>query len=125
MKRERGFSLMEIVVSLALLGLIVGLVINIFPSSIVASHSASEQMEAENLAQSLIEETRASGFSSLTEITEDMPSPDPKYQLQREVFVPPGTDAEQTVAVRITVRWESKKRQRELVREIWLSSVRS
>ena len=125
MTRERGFSLMEIVVSLALLGLIVGLVINIFPGSIVASHAGSEQMAAENLAQSFIEETRAAGFSSLTVGTEPMSSPDPKYQLQREIFVPSGADADRTLGLRITVRWESKKRQRELTREVWLSSVRS
>ncbi|MFA5508611.1 MAG: type II secretion system protein [Vulcanimicrobiota bacterium] len=113
-----GFSLLEIVVSLALLGLIVGLVINILPSSIVASHGAGEQMEAENLAQSLVEEARAAGLSNLTVGVEDIPSPDPKFKLQREIFVPAGADAGQTVGVRVIVRWESKKRQRELKREI-------
>ena len=116
---------MEIVVSLAILGLVVGLVINVFPSSIVASHSASRQIEAESLAQSFIEETRASGFSSLTVGTVALPSPSPAFQISREIFVPSGADADQTLGLRISVTWEGKKKQNTLVREIWLSSVRS
>lgn len=116
---------MEVVVSLALLGLVIALVINIFPSSIVASHSASEQLEAENLAQSFIEEARAEAFSSLTVGTLSLSLPDAKFQVQRDIFIPAGADADQTIGLRITVSWESKKRQRELIREIWLSSVRS
>ena len=124
-RRQTAFSLMEIVVSLAILGLVIALVLNVFPSSVMASYSASEQMEAENLAQSFIEETRATGFSSLTVGTSILISPSPRFQVQREIFVPTGADADQTIGVRVTITWESKKKQRELIREIWLSSVRS
>lgn len=116
---------MEIVVSLAILGLIVGLVLNIFPGSIIATRSAGEQIDAENLAQSFIEESRSVAFSSLSPGTTNMASPDPRFQVERVIFVPPGADADQTLGVRVTVRWESKNKQRELVREMWLSSVRS
>jgi type II secretory pathway pseudopilin PulG len=116
---------MEVVVSLALLGFIVALVLNIFPSSIIASHDASEQIDAEHLAQSFLEESRSVSFSSLTPGTELLPSPDPRFQVEREVFVPAGADADQTVGVRIAVRWESKRaKEKVMTRELWVSSIR-
>jgi len=122
---KRGFSLLEVVVSISLVGLIVIFVLTLWPSSIVASQAADEQIEAESLAQSHLEESRAVPFSSLGIGTQQLSSPGDRYRVFREVFQPPGTDPDQTVGIRITVLWESKTRSREVVREMWLSSVRS
>lgn len=127
MKRslQKAFSLMEVVVSLALMGLVIILVLNIFPSSLFATQSASNQIEAQMLAQSTLEEVRSAPFSGLSAGVTTLSPPDSKYQVTREIFEPAGTDSEQTLGVRIRVRWNVKGRPKELTREVWISSVRS
>lgn len=116
---------METVVAISLLGLIIIFVVNIFPGSVLAARSGNERIEAENLAESILEQTRASAFNSLTLGTTNVPSPDPKFTVTQEIFVPTNADADQTLGVRIIVQWESKSQTKSIQREVWLSSVRS
>ena len=111
---------------LALLGLIVVLVLNIFPSALFATSKATEQIEAESLAQSYLEEARALPFSSLSSGPARTLSPaDSKYTVTREFYDPPATHADKTRGIRVTVRWTSQGTPREIKREVWVSSVRS
>ena len=116
---RRGFSLMEAIVALALLGLIVVLVLNIFPSTLYASQKASEQIEAENLAQSYLEEARLKPFSTL-HLGAPLPltPADAKFRVTQEFYQPVGTDEEQTRGIRIIVHWSNKGTERELKREV-------
>lgn len=117
---------MEAIVALALLGLVVVLVLNIFPSALFATQKASEQIEAEGLAQSYLEEARALPFSSMDPGTTTTLTPaGAKYEVTREFFDAMGTDSEQTRGIRITVHWANKGVPRELKREVWVSSVRT
>lgn len=120
-----GFTLLESTVAISLLSIIVLFVLTIVPGSVVSTYNASERVDAENLAQSIIEETRAQSFSALTVGTQAMPSPDTRFTVQREIYSPAGTDADQTLGVRVTVDWQSKATSLQIQREVWLSSVRN
>lgn len=115
---------METVCALVLLGLVVIFVVNIFPSSVLASKSGNQYIQAESLVRSALEETRATSFDSLAIGTTDLPSSDPGFTMTREIFVPRNAEAHQTLGVRIRVEWPFQGRTRSLEREVWISSVR-
>lgn len=123
--RGRGFSLLETITAIALLGLVVILVLNIFPSSVLAASSGNDRIQAENLARSLLEEARALAFEDLTLGRTPLTSPDPRFTVEREVYVPRQGEVHQTRAVRIVVRWSKGNRRSSISREVWLSNVRS
>lgn len=121
---KRAFSLLETVFAIALVGFILILVVNLVPSSVLAVRRGEEQLQAENLARSVLEEARAAPFSALAVGTSTPPSPDPNFTLSREVFAVPNASVDRTLGVRVTVGWSRSGRPQQIVREVWVSSVR-
>ena len=64
---DGGFTLMEVLVALAILSLSLGVVLSIFSQSLERSHRNQLAMEARLLAQALLEQSAAPGDLSLGE----------------------------------------------------------
>lgn len=122
---RRGFALIEAVFAFALVGFMLVVTLNLLPSSVVAVRKGEERLQAENLARSFLEQARGASFGSLAPGTTDLESPLPQFIVQQEVYPVDGADPDQLLGVRITVSWTARGRPQELVREVWVSRVRS
>ena len=93
MKKDRSFSLLEIIIALAILVIGVAAVINLFPIGLRASKRSADFSSAAILAQEKMAEVMYLGYDSVDQIhadisgipgnmgslTETFPSPDDQY----------------------------------------------
>jgi Tfp pilus assembly protein PilV len=73
LRRLRGFSLLESLVSLFLLILALLFLLNLMPSSLVATRAVECELSASSLADQALEDARASGFPQLVVGTRNLP----------------------------------------------------
>ncbi|MHB2019229.1 MAG: type IV pilus modification PilV family protein [Candidatus Xenobia bacterium] len=93
--RRQGFSLIEVIFAASLLSLVMLMMFNLYPSSLLTIRQAEHRLEATALAQSILEQYRAGPFSTLTTIllpggTGNLPTnPSNNFPLQYPSPVPP------------------------------------
>lgn len=112
--------MLESIFSISVLLLAVLLIINLLPTSWLATNQAEQRLYAGNLAQSILEEKRSAAFDALaneTRSTVDAAG----ARFTPVVEVVPVSDKLKTVRVRI--QWTSRQIRREVVREILLCRV--
>jgi len=80
---RRGFSLIETIFAASILSIVIMVLFNLYPSSLLAVRRAEHRLEATTLAQSILESKRAMPFSQLTSLTVDtdyaVPGSDPTW----------------------------------------------
>lgn len=125
--QDQGFSLLETIFSCCVFGFTLMILFNLLPSSMLAVRQAEERLQAENLARSAVEQSRAQAFATLV--------PGPVYLLDQtlgpvvyhsrlDISALTGADPKHLLVLRATVNWESRGKSTRLIRESWLSSVR-
>jgi len=73
MKKNRGFSLLELIIAIAVLAVGLVGVLQIFPIGLRASQRAGMMTKASFLAQNKIEDVKLAGFDAITELPPKMP----------------------------------------------------
>ena len=126
--KKRGFSLLEVCVTFFLLGLILLAAAGLFPGSALALRKSDHRCDAGSVAEAALETERAQGFSQLRLGVETLPPRTVEgivFNCQREVFADPATPASILKGVRVTVTWKFQNYDGHLVRETWLSALKS
>jgi general secretion pathway protein I len=73
MKKNRGFSLLELIIAIAVLAVGLVGVLQIFPIGLRASQRAGMMTKASFLAQNKIEDVKLAGFDAITELPPKIP----------------------------------------------------
>lgn len=126
--QQRGLSLLETIFSLAVLGLIAIVVLDLFPASMLAARHNEQKMQAEMLAESILADYVAQPFEklvlgppqNLAPVTIDGMEFRPRvsiYQVQAH-----NTDHLRGVTVRIG--WTFRQHQRHVERELWVANLK-
>lgn len=148
---RRGFTLIETIFSAFIISLVIITIFNLYPSSMVAIKRSEMQIEANAIAQSLLEEMRSVRFSDLLAARgagytpPALPGPDPlppafrpvehegitfTPQVPVEVFDVPGADPDCAgsgepciVGIRSRVTWSFQSKNYEAVYETWVHNL--
>lgn len=85
--RQKGFSLLELIIAIGVLAIGLVGVLQIFPVGLRASYRSGMITKAAFLAKNKIEETRMVGFDALTELPPRMPLSGTKGDFEWEIFI--------------------------------------
>lgn len=123
--RRAGFLLLDGLLSVLLLGLVLGATFNFLPVSWLTVDRSGHRIQAQALADSWLERQRGRSFSRLTPGSETLNQKvlGWDYKLQGQVFVVSGHDPQRLLGLRCTVVWNERGRQAELENELWVSCV--
>ncbi len=136
---KRGFSLIEVILSASLLGLIFLFLLGVLPSTGLMVRRAEHQREATNLAQLLIAQAEATSFEQLENLagqTLDRNNPalfgellDPApladaTRLEPVVTIERMPPVDRLLQMRVTVSWQVGPRTHQVTMLRQLSSVR-
>jgi hypothetical protein len=120
MNPRRGLSLSETMFSLAFLGLVMIVILNIFPTSMASVRSAEYRSQADSIAQTCLERHLYTRFADLpVGLSKDLKTESLApidYSVHLDVLKADG-DEQYLRRLRVTVRWEFKGVHREVVRE--------
>lgn len=103
---RRGFSLVETILALGLLGTLLLLAAFLVPSCVLSCKSADLRAQAESVGQSQLESLRAQPFSQLAGGTETVGI----YRVTSELRPEPDCAAAEACRVRVTVDWQWRGR---------------
>lgn len=114
--REKGFSLLEILVAFSILAISLGILLKIFSSGINTAMIAEEYTVATQIAESLMAKT---GIEDPLEVGEDSGTEVEKYHWRVSIENSPNPaddeDAAGLLAVRVIVQWGDDDRSRRAV----------
>ncbi|MBS2039744.1 type II secretion system protein [bacterium] len=121
-------SLVETIFAFFIMTLVILAVINLFPSSLMANRRSELSLQANALADRVLEEARAGGFSQLTAgvrppVTVQVDSV--AYTQVFQVGQVPGQDFNSLRSLKVRITWSVAGHPQELVREVWVCNVRS
>lgn len=121
--RRNAFTLAETAISLALVGLVLLFVLNLFPSALVAQRSAEERTQAAGLARTLLEKQMNVAFAALQVGLRTPIAPVTidgiDYSAELQVDSTPQADPKYLRVLRVVINWKSRNRNHTLQREIW------
>lgn len=121
---RRGVSLLELIFSLFVLGVILVLVCNLYPSAIGSVRYSGQRLEANALASSLIDQEMARPFDQLVPgPTRTLPAVAGKgasYTPVIEIYAinDPSLRAGLVVGIRVRVEWVDRRVPHTIVREV-------
>lgn len=125
--KNRGFSIAETLISVFLLALLLIVFFNLFPTTVLANRQGSQQMQAMDLAQSVLAEARTRPFDDLaiglneTGSVQRIDGTD--YQSNLEVIKPDSGDPDQLKVLVATVTWTANNKSKTLQERIWIHRV--
>ncbi len=126
-KRQNGLSLIETIFSLAVLGLIAVVVLDLFPASMLAARHNEQKMQAEMLAESLLSTEVARPFDKLVIGPAQPLLPSTvdgvEYQPELEVRQVEDKNVDYLKSVTVRVRWVFRNNRRMVERELWVANV--
>lgn len=117
---KKAFSLAETAVALAILGLLLLFVLNLFPSAMLARRNAEQRLVAQSLARSYLEQQMEVAFAllhsgSLGEVERD----GVRYQISIEVSDSPQARPEYLKILKVTVQWSTQGRTLKVERQLY------
>jgi prepilin-type N-terminal cleavage/methylation domain-containing protein len=123
---QYGFSLIEVIMAVTILGLVIMFIFNLYPSSVLAIRHAEHRLRAVNLAQSILEEKRSGPFSALAAATDlkDVTGDDGViYHPVYEPFIVLGADPNRLRGIRVTVTWTAQEKQYAISQEAYVCNI--
>lgn len=122
---KTGFTLVETIISCLIVSLTIIFIFNLFPTSMAAIKRSETEIQASNLAQSLLEQMRAQGFANLSALpAATVPIDNTNYQYVTTVGPVPGTDARFLKRASVTIRWKARHTEQTMTREVWVHSLK-
>lgn len=123
MRVRRGFTLIETLLSGVILSVIIVLLFNLFPTSMLSLRRGEHTLKATALARTLLESKRAGPFSAL----DTAPALDPQTGDDGTVYTPSYTSTDEGSRlrrIRVTVDWLENGAHRNLAKELWVCDLR-
>ena len=129
--RRQGFTLIETIYSTLLFGFIIITLLNLYPSSFVAIKRGEGTLQADALAQAVLEDMRSRPYGAYAVGAGPTPSPTPwiygevTYNPTAEVFLPPGanTNVNYVMGYRVTVAWNITNQTKQVVHEAYVHNI--
>lgn len=124
--QSHAFSLLEIIISAAILSVLFIFVFNLFPSSMFALRRAEHGMDASNIAASILDEHRTRGFAA---VRADVPLPPqslPPVAAGGTQFSPTVDVIEHTprlLEVRVSVSWQMGATTRQVTDGLYIPKI--
>ena len=84
---KKGFSLLELIIAIAVLAIGLVGVLQIFPVGLRASYRAGMMTKAAFLAQNKMEEVKMAGFEAITELPPKIPLSGTEDDFEWEIFI--------------------------------------
>lgn len=112
--------------AICVLALILVLLFTLYPMTGLSVDESRHSLQAQTLADSMLDQLRTQSVSTLPIGAADWPPVvrnGVTFNRHLEVFAVPGRDENYLKAVEVHISWSARGRTRELVRELWLSSV--
>ncbi|MBT9584574.1 prepilin-type N-terminal cleavage/methylation domain-containing protein [bacterium] len=124
---RRGFTLLEVVFSLALCCILILLLLGMVPSLIAGSQRTAQELQAGDLAQSLLEKQRTRPFAQLTPGVTTLPqlyTLDGTYTPVLEIDAVPGEpNADRVRRLAVTVNWSERGRAHHIRSEVYVAKI--
>lgn len=131
MRNVRGVTLAESVLAIFLLALTVVLVLNLYTRSMATLRVSAQKIQADALAQSILEDYMAVRFADLKVAPPlalaKVPGKGTEFEPVVEILdmtTPTGVDTTMIKRIKVTVRWKDRGMERVLVRELARANVR-
>jgi prepilin-type N-terminal cleavage/methylation domain-containing protein len=124
---SRGFTLIELIFTATLLGIIIVAFFNLLPGSLMAIRHAEHRIEATSFAESILEVKRTGPFSTIEEAPTAphfMGNDGTMYQYDYLPLYFTGADTKYLKGMRVTVTWKEKQSEFSLTRELYVSSIK-
>jgi len=125
--RSGGLSLIELIITSALLGFILVILFSIYPNSILTIRHAENRLKAAMIAQSLLEQKKAAPFSQIeakpdTSVlsSEELAAYTPEF----ECYNIPTADSSKLRKIRIVVTWKERDNACSVYKECYVCSAR-
>jgi len=122
--RNRGVSIAETLISIFLVALLILVVFNLFPTTVLANRQGSERLQAVTVAQSGLAEARTRRFDLLTVGTSEvLPSKVNRgitYDSELKVLSPDKGDSDRLKVLEVTVTWTSRNVKRSISEKLWV-----
>ena len=125
--RKRGLALLESILAAALLAGVMILLFNLYPTAAMAVRQSQDQLTADSIAQSILDELRVATFTSLAVGSTTNRTPivrgDVTFRPTVQIFAT-GGDIGIVVGARVTVSYDSVRgKPREVVHELYLLNM--
>lgn len=131
MRNVRGVTLAESVLAIFLLALTVVLVLNLYTRSMATLRVSAQKIQADALAQSILEDYMAVRFADLKVapplVLPKVPGKGTEFEPTVEILdmtYPTGVDPTMIKRIKVTIRWQDRGMERVLVRELARANVR-
>lgn len=126
--KSRGFTLMEAILSITLIGIIFVLALNLYPASVLTIRQSEQKLRADTVARSLLESYASQPFSELVVGSSVSLTAQEwngvTYQPVLRILNPPEGNAEYVKDVEIQVHWQVRKVPRSVTHRLAIARVR-
>lgn len=122
-----GLTLIEMIITTTLLGMILLFLFTIYPNAVMAIRSGEHRLKAANIAQSMLEKKMAVPFYDIdTPLTEKNVTGEDgtAYALSCETLPIPDTNTQRIRRIKVTVTWEEQRRQCSIFKEYDVCDIR-
>lgn len=125
--RHKGFSLAETVLSLFLLSLVVILLVNLYPTSMLTVRQGENRFQANQIAASELARLQSGSFDDL--VVGSVTPLDPvvhnsmEFERRVEVFEVPPNPEDHLKGVRVTVSWKERNELRQVSQELYVVDI--
>jgi hypothetical protein len=130
-RRNHAVSIAESVLAVFLLSLTVVLIFNLFPRSMATLRVSGQKLQADAVADSVLEEYMVVSFKDLRpgppQVLPKVPGRGTEFEPSVEIFDmtgPVGVDPTMIKRIKVTVRWKDRNMDHVLVREMARTNVR-
>ena len=127
MVRRRGLTLVEMILAVFLLSEVMMMLFNLYPSSLASVARSDQTVQADLIAQSLLDNAQANPFASLTAgYSQDLPAQTlngTSYSPHMDVLTVASRDPSLLLSLRVTVSWSVHAILHQTVCETWVVNV--
>lgn len=117
-------SVAETLIGIFLLALLILVVFNMFPTTVLANRQGSERLQAVTVAQSALAEARSRPFDQLFVGTvETLPirkTRGTQYSSELRVLAPDEGDPDRLKVLEVTVTWQARNIERTIQERLWI-----
>lgn len=122
-----GFTLVEMIITTALIGMIILFLFNIYPNAVLAIKRGEHRLKASYVAQAVLEKKMASSFYDIdAPLTEKSLTGDDGmiYTVSCETFHLPDTNPQNLRRLKVTVIWEEQRSRCSVFKEYDVCDIR-
>ena len=121
---NRGVSIAETPIAIFLVALLILVVFNMFPTTVLANRQGSERLQAVTVAQSGLAEARTRRFDLLVVGSAEALSAKTNrgitYNSELKVLPPDKGDPDRLKVLEVTVTWTSRNVKRSISEKLWV-----